>query len=317
MPLTRRAEATEAGLCAVAVFARNEAERIGPCLRALARCEAAPRLHVTLLLNGTTDGSAAVAERVMEKEGLAGAIYDIAYGDKSHAMNLFLHQLRPSAAHYAMIDGYAEVEPPALDRLAAALRRRPDALAAAAVPRTGRSAVALRQQMLDYPGLHGSLFMLRGEFVERLVAAGIRLPRNLYRGDGLIGSLVMHDLDALGGGWVTERVVVEGEASWTVPPAAPWRCRDVRRVARRMLQQGRGRLQTAALRELIYAGGFPSLPEDADRMVLDWIAADPEARTPALQRDPFARLALALMRQARPEPLPSELEPRLLAARPR
>lgn len=316
MPVAAGTGEAASGAIGVAVFARNEAERIGPCLRALAGCDAAARLHVTVLLNGTTDASVRIAERVMGETALAGAIYEVDYGDKSHAVNLFLHRLRLTAAHYVMVDGYAEVARTALDRLIDALARRPAALAAAAVPGSGRSAERLRRQMLEQVGLHGSLFALRGAFVERLVAAGLRLPRNLYRGDGLLGSLVMHDLDALGGGWRPERIAVEPAATWTVRPATPWRIRDLRRVARRLQQQGRGRLQTAALREMIYAGGFSSLPEDADRMVLDWIAADPRGRTPALSRDPFARLALARMHHAGPVPSPSELEPRLVMARP-
>jgi hypothetical protein len=302
----------EAGPWSVAVFARNEAARIGDCLRALTRCDNAGRLNVTVLLNGTTDDSADVAASVLREAGVAGALYDIPHGDKSHAVNLFLHRLRPAAGIYMMMDGYAEIRPDAPTLLAHRLARRPDALAAAAVPSTGRSATALRRSMLEQPGLHGSLFALRGGFVERLTQAGLRLPRGLYRGDGLLGSMVLHDLDALGGGWIGSRIAVEPGASWGTPSSRPWRWRDLRRHGRRLMQQARGRLQTAALRSAIYSGGFSSLPDEADRMVLDWIAADPAGREPRPWRDPLAHLALARMRQSGPAPSPDELEPRLL-----
>ncbi|WP_439596822.1 hypothetical protein [Falsiroseomonas sp.] len=299
----------------VAVFGRNEAARIGACLRAIARAgrEAGPdvALHVTVLLNGTTDGSPALAATALRAAGLEGAVYEVPHPDKSHALNLFLHALRPPAALYVCIDAYAEIWPDSLNRLAARLERQPEALAAAAVPSSGRSAAALRQGMLRHSGLHGSLFALRAAFVERLAAAGLRLPVGLYRGDGLLGSFLLHDLDAAQGGWEGWRIAVEPAASWTTPRWQPWRWQDLRRHLHRLVRQGRGRLESAALRSLIYAEGFAGLPADADAMLRDWIAADPRARRPRPWRDPFAWLALARLRHAAP-PCPDSLRPRLV-----
>jgi hypothetical protein len=296
----------------IAVFGRNEAASIGECLRAIARAGQGHTPHVTVLLNGTTDGSQALAGRALREEGLAGCVYDIPHGDKSHAVNLFLHELRPRAETYFCVDAYARLRPDALRHLAARLDAQPKALAAAAVPSTGRSAPALRRMMLEQSGLHGSLFALRGAFVDRLVAAGLRLPVGLYRGDGMLGAFVLHDLDAAQGGWDTGRIAVTPEASWTTPDWQPWRWRDLRRHLRRLVQQGRGRLESAAIRSVIYdGGGFARLPAHSDAMVLDWIAADPAARTPRAWRDPFASLALAQLRQSEP-PSADSLRPRLV-----
>jgi hypothetical protein len=295
----------------IAVFGRNEAASIGDCLRAIARAGQGHAPHVTVLLNGTTDGSTALAAQAMRAEGLGGCVYDIPHGDKSHAMNLFLHELRPPAETYFCVDAYARVRPDALRHLAARLAAQPRALAAAAVPSTGRSAPALRRMMLEQSGLHGSLFALRAGFVDRLVAAGLRLPVGLYRGDGMLGAFVLHDLDAAQGGWDTGRIAVAPEASWTTPDWQPWRWRDLRRHLRRLVQQGRGRLESAAMRSIIYERGFAGLPSQADAMVLGWIGADPAARTPSLRRDPFARLALARLRQSAP-PSADALRPRLV-----
>ena len=276
------------------VFARNEAASIAGCVHALAVAGRGHALHVTILLNGTSDDSATRAEAALQETGQAGAIYSIAEPDKSNAVNQFLHHLRPAAETYFFVDGYAAVAPDALRRLDAALMSNAAAQAAAAVPSSGRSAARLRAAMLAAPGLHGSLFALRGSFVERIAALGLRLPRRLYRGDGLIGSFVLHDLDAAGGGWRPERIVVAGDATWHAPGLRPWHWGDLRRHARRLLQQGRGRLQNAALKDAIYPAGFAGLPEDADTRTLQWVAANP-ARRPSLWQDPFAALALARM----------------------
>ena len=294
---------------AAAVCARNEAQGIAACLHALALAGAARRLHVTVLLNGCTDNTGLMAERALRETGIPGRIYTIAQGDKANAFNQFVHRLRPAASTYFFIDGYAAVAPDSLDRLDTALAGRAEAAAAAAVPSSGRSASLLRQQMVAEPGLHGSLFALRGSFVERIAALGLRLPVGLYRGDGLVGSMVLHDLDAMGGGWQPSRLVVEPAATWHAPVLQPWRPRDLRRHFNRLLQQGRGRLQGQALRAVLYPGGFQALPEYADEHTLRWIDAAPASRRPSPWRDPFAALALARMRRASPA---ADLTPRLV-----
>lgn len=293
-----------------AVFTRNEAASLAACLRALARAGKGVDLHVTVLLNGSTDGSAEIAVAVLREVGLRGNVYTIPQGDKANAVNQFIHRLRPEAATYIFVDGYAAVAPCALRHLAERLRDTPLAQAAAAVPSTGRSAAALKRQMLNQPGLHGSLFALRGSFVGRLAALGLRLPVGMYRGDGLIGSFALHDLDAERGGWVLDRLVVEPGATWRAPSLRPWHPSDMRRHWHRLVQQGRGRLQWAAIRDAIYPGGFSALPGNADVCVLEWIATEPRRRTPRFWIDPFAALALRRMRRARPL---FDLTPRLLA----
>lgn len=292
-----------------AVFGRNEAASIATCLTALARAGEGAALEVTVLLNGTTDDSARRALDALAKAGQRGRVYAIPQGDKANAFNQFVHQLRPAAPMHVFVDAYAAVQPQSLRRLHAALEANPMAQAAAALPSAGRSAARLRADMLEYGGLHGSLFALREDFLARMVEGGLRLPLGLYRGDGLLGCLVLHDLDATGGGWRRERLALVPEASWSAPTLQPWRWRDWRRQWRRLVQQARGRLQWAALREDIYPGGFTALPEDADARVVRWVAADPRARAPNPWRDPFAALALAEMRRPAPR---AGLAPRLI-----
>lgn len=299
--------ARAAGWSAV-LFGRNEARSIGRCIEALAVEARGQDLHVTVLLNGTTDDSAERAAQALRAHRLNGRIYAIEEGDKSNALNQFVHRLRPPAATYFFVDAYVAVAPGSLSRLDARLREAPLTLAAAAVPTEGRSAAALREEMLRDRGLHGSLFALRGSFLDRLAAKGYRLPLGLYRGDGMMGTFVMHDLDALGGGWHSERIAVEPGATWQVPSVRSWRWENLVRHIRRMMQQGRGRLQNRAIRDVIYRHGFDALPLDADELALRFVSAAP-ANRPRLWRDPFAALALARMRRPRPR---RDITPRLI-----
>lgn len=293
-----------------AIFGRNEAASIGACIAALARAAEGQALHLTILLNGTTDDSHRAACIALRQSGLPGSVHLIAEADKANAFNQFVHHLRPPAETYFFVDAYARVAPNALRHLAQALRDHPTAQAAAAVPGDGRSAARLRAEMIRHPGLHGSLFALRSSFVARIAALGLALPVGMYRGDGLIGSFVLHDLDAVQGGWEGARIAVEPRASWAAPRLQPWRWQDWRRQWQRLIQQGRGRLQWEAIRARIYPHGFGALPAEADACVLGWLAED-SARSPKPWRDPFAALALARMRHAAPR---QSLAPRLLSA---
>lgn len=280
-----------------AIFGRNEAASIGACITALAAAAAGRSLHLTILLNGTTDDSHREASLALIHSGLPGRIHAIAEADKANAVNQFIQHLRPEAETYFFVDAYARVAPDALRHLEQALRDHPLAQAAAAVPATGRSAARLRAEMIRNPGLHGSLFALRAGFVARIAALGLALPVGLYRGDGLLGSFVLHDLDAAKGGWRGERIAVEPRATWAAPQLQPWRWQDWRRHWNRLVQQGRGRLQWAAIRTRIYPHGFGALPADADACVLQSLDTVP---APKPWRDPFAALALARMRRAPP-----------------
>ncbi len=294
----------------IVVFGRNEAATLQPCLEAIARAVGTRHARVDVLLNGCTDGSAAVARRVAATLPVPVQVWEIELADKANAWNQYVHGIRRQARVHCFVDAYASVAPDAFTALDAALAASPQAQAAAAVPSSGRSAAATRAAMLAAPALHGSLHALRGSFVERIRAGGLLLPVGLYRGDGLIGSMAMHDLDAATNPWNPRNIVVVPEASWTVRALSPWRPADLRRWWNRRIQQARGRLEDAALREGIYQGGFGRLPRDADEMLRGWMARHPlEVPT-----DGFTRRALRRM-QRRGQPAREALLPKLYGVR--
>lgn len=295
----------------VAVFGRNEAPSIERCVAALAATDTPHALDVAIILNGSTDGSADIAVTACRHHALACRVVTIRHADKANAINQYLHALRPDAGAYVFVDAYAAVAPDAIARLTHALATHPHANAAAAVPSTGRSAAALRATMLAQPSMHGSLFALTSDFVARIAARGLRLPVGLYRGDGLLGSFALHDLDAATTAWDTRRIVVVPEATWTTRPLKPWLGSDLGRHVRRLIRQGRGRLENAAIKRLIYPGGFEALPGDANRMLIDVTAAHP-AMMPRWWRDPAAWIALRDATRAPPID-PAALQPLIVA----
>ncbi|MFC7474214.1 hypothetical protein ACFQS7_07615 [Dankookia sp. GCM10030260] len=292
----------------VAVFARNEAAGLQDCLRALDVALDGLDASLTVVLNGTTDDSGGAVRRFAAAARHSLRLFDIPFADKSNAWNQYVHALAPEAGMHVFVDAYATVTPGAIRALAAALAEQPRALAAAALPSCGRSAPAQRQQMRRAPSLHGSLHALRGDFLDRVRAAGIRLPVGLYRGDGLIGSLVVHDLDALANPWDTDRIALAEDATWKVATLSPFRPRDLHRLWNRRIQQARGRFEDAALKECLYSANFAGLPLFADRMLADWLRRNPAATQ---GRVLFPRLAQARLANPR-SPSAALLEPTVL-----
>ena len=288
----------------IAVFGVNEAATIAACLGALDDNAAGRDAHVSLLLNGTTDDSVEVA-RAVRLRNVSLSTYTFPVADKANTINRFLYDLRPEADGYFFVDAYARVGAGALDAMTQHFSDHPDAHITTGVPVNGRSAEASTAAILRGAAVNGQLYAMRPGFVERIVAAGLRLPLALYRGDPLLASMAAHDLDALGTKWSDSRVAGVARATFEISPLSIFRWSDVKRQFHREIRQARGRMENAAIKSIIYERGYAALPDDANAMIRNWLRRHaPEPRS--LRERMFTRLALrhlALARNFRPEDL--------------
>lgn len=184
----------------VAVLAYNEERRIAGCLASLPLGELGVAVHV--VVNGTSDRTAEIAR------GFAGVqVHEYAEGGKSRSWNRFMLDTPGIEADtYVFVDGDAEVLPGSIAALAATLERHPQANAASGLPCNGRRAGVYRQSIIREHGLFGDLYALRGSFVARMRAAGIRLPDDLIGDDGLVNAMAKTDLGNEDG-WQDTRVM--------------------------------------------------------------------------------------------------------------
>ncbi len=91
---------------AVAIPARNEARRIGACLDSLAKAQSGQKLKIVVLVNNTTDDTAAVAEWRCRENGLSARILDVdlppemahAGGARGLALEIAARSLPPEGA---------------------------------------------------------------------------------------------------------------------------------------------------------------------------------------------------------------------------
>jgi len=294
----------------VTVFCHNEGHRIGACLAAVAAAGRGMRLDVTVIANGTTDASIDRAGDALRTHHLRGRIYGIALADKANAINHAFYALRQTARLHVFIDAYAIIAVDSFKGFTTMLSSHQEAVAATGVAGNGRTMRAATEETLLKGGrLHGQLHAFRPSFLDRLTAAGLRLPIGLYRGDGLLGSMACHDLDALHTPWESHRIKGTAEAVYQIPELSPFRPSDIVRQFRRTVRQMRGRMENAAVTDIIYKSGFAALPGTADEMIHGWLEGGGTVPVTASER-PFMSLALRSLR--RPPPKAADLAPILL-----
>jgi glycosyltransferase involved in cell wall biosynthesis len=295
----------------VAVFCRNERWSIARCIESIADATHARRTLITLIVNGSSDDSATLALEAAARRGIPIAVYVIEYGDKANAINQFFYALREPAHNYFFIDAYVKVGPNALAAMESCLMMRPDAVAATGVAVNGRTMTrSTGPTLTEGHRLHGQLHALRPEFIDRLVARKVRLPIGLYYGDGLVGSMALHDLDALRNKWVPKRIASDPEANYAIPMLSPFRPRDLKRQLQRKIRQMRGRLENLAIKTVVYVHNYEGLPEFAHDMVNAFLAEHGRPAVSLLDR-PFQALALRQISATR-RPDPGSLEPVLM-----
>lgn len=295
----------------VAVYASNEAERISESIRSIVQALAGQSFLVTVVVNGSRDASAQKAA-TLAQGGSPVEVYVIDHGDKANAINQFLHGLRRPARFVGQVDAYAVVGPQSFANMEAMFHRSTGALAATGVALSGRTMRAAAADMLATGGrLHGQFHAFRPDFLDRMGARGIRLPVGTYRGDGLLGSMAAHGLEPIEQPWRDDRIAAVAGATYTIPTLSLFRPKDVRRQYRREIRQARGELENAAIKQIIYRGGYEALPAYADEMIATLVKTGPIP--PATGRTVyFRRMALKEVAAFRP-PDPSSLLPRRLA----
>lgn len=294
----------------VAVFCRNEQASISECIQSIVRASRTRRAIITLIVNGSTDNSAAVALEAARESGATIAIYTIAHGDKANAMNCFFYELREPAAFYFFVDAYAKISARALEAMETCLTTRPDLVATTGVASNGRTMRSRTEPTLTQGGqLHGQLHALRKDFIDRLVARNLRIPIGLYYGDGLVGAMAMHDLDSRHILWEPKRIGGSPDATYEIPVLSPLRLQDLKRQFHRKTRQMRGRLENLAIRGIVYDHGFEGLPEYADDMIKTHLAQHAPPHVSLFDRT-FQALALRQIRASR-LPDPARLVPAL------
>lgn len=249
----------------VMVLAHNEEKHIVACLDSLFDGEPGQPLEVFVMANGCTDRTEELTRAYAERRPEVHLV-SIALGDKCNAWNVFIHDVVPNRCPdrsvYFFVDGDARSTPGSLAVMAAALDAEPHAHAASAPPASGRNVAHDRRELLDERGLVANLYALRGSFVPRLLADGVRLPLKLEGDDGLIGALVKWDLDPKNNVFDHQRIVPCPNAGFEFESVSPFSLRGVHGYWKRAVRYGRRRYEFEILGRELKQKGLAGLPVD-------------------------------------------------------
>lgn len=273
----------------VCVLAHNEERRIALCLESLLADD--PGLAVHVVVNGSTDRTAAIAAEFARARPNV-RLHAWPEGGKARSWNRFLFdEIAAFSETHVFVDGDAEIAPGSVAALAATLRDNPGANAASALPLNGRNVALYRAGLAAEHGMFGDLYALRGAFLARMKARGLRLPVDLIGDDGLIGALVKTDLGPESQ-WQEARVLPCPEAGFLCEPATLARPWTLRHQYRRMINYSVRHFQNRILTDILRREGPDGLPERMAELYPQWLPRFAPRRGTAWW---FDRAALARM----------------------
>lgn len=275
----------------IAVLAHNEEARIATCLHSLPLGDAGVAIHV--LVNGSGDATAAIASAIAASASNMNVhIYDEA--GKARSWNRFLFdELDAFHETHIFVDGDAEIVPGSIRALGSTLDFEPRANAASALPMNGRNAEHYQRAMRRDHGLFGDLYALRGDFLRRMKAQGIRLPDDAIGDDGLICAMAKTDLGDESH-WRSERVAVCLGAGFLCAPVTMLSPRSWRMQYRRMVTYSMRHFQNAMISRIMRDSGPQGLP----RLLSDIYRRELPGLQPRVRPEWFWFDRLALKRMA-------------------
>ncbi len=291
---------------AVAIFSSRESiELLGQTILALL-----PAVVTSTFVDVVVNGNPALAlqaARLVGELRSAGdtlprlRVWRVALHDKAHAWNQYVYGIWPGAERTFFVDGYVQVHPTAMRRLALTLDTDRHALAATGVPHRGRSAARLARQMEAGHGVHGNLYLLRGSVLNALRQRGFALPLGIYRSDALLGAVVKFGLDPTRHDWDPTRIHVVRGASWDHKPLSARKPADWLVQCRRLRRQGRGVFENLAARShlALEHRSLEELPATASELIDHWMKHHPLEVWKALVHRPVAGLALSHLTRSR------------------
>ena len=270
-----------------------------------AAIEASYDVPVTLdiVINGNKSLAEKISGYVVSKWGVENKsrrlrVWFIEVADKAHAWNTYVHTIWPGSENAFFIDGYVQVMPDAFKLIDDALGMMPQALGASGVPSVGRSAKALKKEMLsEYGGMHGNMYSVRGDILRQLRERKFRLPLGIYRTDPLLAAVICFNLEPANHKWESKRIFVHPQATWKVIPLKWYVFSDIRTHIKRVIRQGQGVIENFAVSEFLDKNRNPpeNIPRTVSELCNDWFENNRNKAKLLFIRNPLAFYAIHKM----------------------
>jgi len=230
-------------------------------------------------------------------------VWSIVQGDKANAWNQYVHRIWAGEQLAFFVDGYVRLNRDAVRLLGNAVAADGTVLGGTGIPSMGRTAPAIRKQMLEVGGFHGNFCCIKGEAISQMRQRQIALPVGLYRVDSLMGALLSFGLHPETQIWDHKRILVHPDASWLIDPKKWWRPAEIRGKIKQILRQSRGALENRAVTDHFVARLqlAETLPKTVQELVLFWIDKTCSSKIKkSIMRHPLTKHAVKELRDMPP-----------------
>ena len=279
---------------AAAVFAHNEARRIRTCLDSLLQGQSATPGRVTVLINGSTDGTAAIVRSIAADHPCIELVL-LNQGDKAAAWNHYVHERAIAADMHLFIDGDVLAEPGSVPAISQTFGQHPEAVAVAALPASGRDRAGWSQRMRDHGRLAGGLYALRGDWLDEIRSEYLHLPHGLI-GEDLFLSCLAKSMPHPGGMYQpSPRLVIADTATFAFESLSLARPEDWWKYLKRLVRYRLRDHQLALLLQRLAQEPHRGIPHDVATLYRESTAL-PDYYWRGLQT-PFDMLAVYRMKR--------------------
>lgn len=249
----------------VALFAHNEERTIARSLAHLLReTEPFTDVQVRVLINGCTDRTTQVVQRIADEHPGVIVPTVLPIGDKAATWNAYLYQISANddeACVHVFMDADIWPEPGSLAKMSRALMQMPEVSAIGGLPMCGRNRERYRQLAIEKHLIYGGIYATRGAWLGWARGVGFRIPKGLIADDSVLTNAFTTLPNNLRKSNL-RRVHHLPDCGYRFTPIRPWRPSDLRMYLRRLV---RYRLGSEQLRVLGWR--WPDeMPEDADEL---------------------------------------------------
>lgn len=247
------------------VFAHNEERLIERSLAALEAEAVELPLRAVVLANGCTDKTIERA-RSYRPEHMDLEIVEIEEGDKANAWNYaFRYQRSRGTAGAFFTDGDVRVVRGSLKAMLETASSRPECLAVASLPVSGRTQHRWSEHIRAVGGMPGCLYFVKGETLEMLDKAKFQMPKGLIGEDVLLQFILRSSLKP-GQEQDAAKIALCKTAGFNAPSLSPLALRDIRLYYRRRVRNSLRYMQNALLMPQLRKRGLRALPREIDAL---------------------------------------------------
>lgn len=250
----------------ITAFAYNEEQNIEATLSSILAAVDSNLDQLTIMANGCSDNTAAVAERFLSQQALPYKVISLTLGDKCNTWNTYVYEHLTNSTVQFFIDCDVQFSERAFPLLANKLNESPDKNAVTGLPLSGRNKAKYSELVTRYSCLFGNLYGLKREFLERLTSQNIKLPIGLCWIDAQLTKLVNEDLRPERDDY-QHRVTFIANTGYLFESLKPWRKEDRKLYLSRIARYQAGQLQEPYLDAMEFAT-WPATMEGINQDIL-------------------------------------------------